>query len=138
MELHPVERAVTKLPKHRELKIAGAEGKILLESGFYQRDIGLKQGKHYRRKFGRGNFHLRITKDGVFLHWDKWDPRRYPVQHFLEVPGLWKPIATGALSGAAAGALVARYKGQGVLKGAAIGGLYGLSKSVEKLIRSSS
>lgn len=138
MILHPVETQVAKLSKHEELKITGAALKILLDSGFYKRAIGLNPGIHYRKEWNKGNFHLRVTKDGAYLHWDKWDPRRYPIRHILEVPELWKPLAKGTLTGAALGALTARQRNQGVLRGAAVGGAQGLSQTVSKLLGASS
>lgn len=51
----------------------------------YERSAGLFPGRHYRRKYGDGCFHARVYRDVVYLHFDNWDPARFPVRHWLEV-----------------------------------------------------
>ncbi len=79
-----------------ELSVAAASS--LLWSGGYARSYGLFPGIHYRKEWGTGCFHLRFNDGRAWLHWDRWDPRRYPIEHFFESPTLWVPAATaGAL-----------------------------------------
>jgi hypothetical protein len=137
MSLFPTEKQVNTLKRHQELQISDDELKALVKSGKYKRHIGLMPGEHYRRKKGKGSYHLRVKGNKAYVHWDKWDPRRHPVRHALEVPRLWKPLlksaGAGAATGALVGGLVAKYKGakrKEVLKKAgkwaAIGGISSL------------
>ncbi|MGQ0503705.1 MAG: hypothetical protein ACT4TC_00120 [Myxococcaceae bacterium] len=72
-----------------DIELSKAEILELLNSGHYQVSGGLRGGRHYRKERGNGCFHLRVLGEQAYLHWDQWDPRRYPLQHFFETPELW-------------------------------------------------
>lgn len=84
-----LEHLVAGLPSQKEVEIAPYEASEMMSSGLYTNDIGLFEGQHFRRADGNGCFHMRIHNGRFFLHRDSWDPRRFPVAHFFETPGLW-------------------------------------------------
>jgi hypothetical protein len=82
-------------PCQAELPLTLAEARALLDTGAYAPHRGIGPGAHYRKERGAGCYHLRVCDDVAYLHWDGWDPRRYPLRHVLETPVLWRPIAAG-------------------------------------------
>lgn len=58
-----------------------------LELNGYQPHAGLRpRSKHWRKPKDKGCFHITLHQNGKCrMHWDAWDPRRYPVRHFCEV-----------------------------------------------------
>ncbi len=79
-------------PAQIDIALTDEELQALLDSGDYEpTPWGLVPGQHFRKARGKGCYHLRISwLDGRgYLHWDRWDPRRYPVEHFFETPTLW-------------------------------------------------
>ena len=89
---YQVEQLVQRHPPQHEVQISEHEARHMIRSGQYQRSEGLFQGRHFRRAHGQRCFHLRVHEGCAFLHWDRWDPRRYPLQHTLETPLLWGPL----------------------------------------------
>lgn len=90
---HPAEQRVDGLGNQVELSIGANAGLELQADGGYERSWGLLPGSHYRKVRGRGCYHLRVSEHRAWLHWDRWDPRRYPLEHFAETPALWAPTA---------------------------------------------
>lgn len=91
---------VARLRNQVDIEIAMTEAQHLVCYGGYEPATGLYPGEHWRRGEGEACFHLRVHGSRAWLHWDRWDPRRYPVQHFFETPALWLPsaaVAAGAL-----------------------------------------
>lgn len=80
---------VDKLARQVELEIPLWEAQELLQRGSYLEASGLGSGRHYRKQRQHGCYHLRIDGQRAYLHWDEWDPRRFPVEHFFETPALW-------------------------------------------------
>lgn len=101
---------VDSLEAGREVQLVALEVAELLALGEYERSRGLYPGRHFRRARGQGCYHLRVRPDGsaAWLHIDRWDPRRYPVRHFLEVRelALGLPVATTVVG--VVGGLLAR------------------------------
>ena len=85
--LEPEERALS-AGAQVEVPLEREEAARLLASGRYTPDRGLYRGAHWRAVVGHGCFHLRIRDGLAWLHWDRWDPRRYPVRHTVETPEL--------------------------------------------------
>lgn len=83
---HPTEQSVGHLPARQEASIPLSAARALLRSGWYDPHFGMLPGRHYRRRVGDGCLHLRVSGRQATLHWDEWDPRRYPVRHWFEVP----------------------------------------------------
>lgn len=98
------ERRVDALDAQVELEVSVDELDELLGSLEYEPARGLYRGAHFRKTRGVGCYHLRVHGPRAWLHWDRWDPRRFPACHLLEVPELTVgvPMAAGA---AAAGGL---------------------------------
>jgi hypothetical protein len=92
-----VERQIDQVPPRCSRRLAPEAARVLLDSGEYDESVGLAPGRHFRKARGVGCYHLRIHEGRADLHWDEWDPRRYPVQHFFEVPELWIPAAAVAV-----------------------------------------
>lgn len=92
---HRSERLIDGLQNQVEREISIDSARKLLASGCYRKATGLGAGAHYRRNRGKGCYHLRVSGGRAWLHWDRWDPRRYPVRHFFETPALW--ATTGAV-----------------------------------------
>jgi len=88
-----LERQVDALPNQMNRALTGAEAVLLIQAGGYQRAFGLLGGDHFRKRRGNGCYHLRVVGPRAFLHWDRWDPRRFPVEHFFETPALWRTAA---------------------------------------------
>ncbi len=87
----PAERQVDALPSQTNVRLSYEAAASLVQSGSYERATGLMAGVHYRKARGNGCYHLRIHEGSAYLHWEKWDPRRFPVRHFLESPALALP-----------------------------------------------
>ena len=106
------ERAVDELEPGADVEVPPAELAALLSSGDYQSSRGMWRGRHYRRARGTGCYHLRVLPDGsrAWLHRDRWDPRRYPLRHAIEVREIrfGVPLGTVAL-GVATGLLARRW-----------------------------
>jgi len=75
-----------------EVRISLEAVASMVEYGGYEPAVGLLPGNHYRKPRGEGCYHLRVTDEAAFLHWDQWDPRRSPVRHFFESPALVIPV----------------------------------------------
>lgn len=84
-------------PSQTEVRISLMAAASMVEYGGYEAAAGLLPGNHYRKARGEGCYHLRVTDQGAFLHWDQWDPRRSPVRHFLESPALVLPVVAAAV-----------------------------------------
>lgn len=78
-------------PSQTEVRISLEVAASMVGYGGYQPAVGLLAGEHYRKARGEGCYHLRVTGEAAFLHWDQWDPRRSPVRHFFESPALVLP-----------------------------------------------
>ncbi|MBM7112467.1 hypothetical protein [Archangium primigenium] len=83
------EQRVSMLARQEELEISLTEAHWLLEDDRYQVHFGIGSGRHYRKPRSNGCYHLRIDGTRAFIHWDEWDPRRHPIEHFFETPVLW-------------------------------------------------
>lgn len=90
------EDRVGRLQPQVDLRVSSGEIEALLLSGEYLESVGLYAGRHFRKERGKGCYHLRVTNGQGFLHWDRWDPRRFPLQHLLETPELL--VSTGILA----------------------------------------
>lgn len=86
--MHTVEDYVARAPPQQEHPLGSQTARALLRSGRYQPSIGLFPGRHFRKRKGDGCFHLRLHDGQAWLHWDAWDPRRFPIAHVLETPAL--------------------------------------------------
>jgi len=96
---HPAELQVRRESNQVEVEIGMSTARQLLKSGGYRQAMGLLRGKHFRKELGSGCYHLRMVGQRAWLHWDRWDPRRFPVQHFFETPALWgTTLAAGSLA----------------------------------------
>ncbi|ATB33223.1 hypothetical protein [Melittangium boletus] len=94
------EQRVDALARQVELEVSLHEARWLLAGGQYEAHVGLGAGRHYRKPRRDGCYHLRVNGQRAFLHWDEWDPRRHPIEHFFETPALWGSalvLAVGAL-----------------------------------------
>ena len=79
-----------------DVALTNAEAMALVNSGEYQPSFGLQQGRHFRKVRGNGCYHLRVDGHLATFHWDEWDPRRFPIEHFFETPALWGTTAAFA------------------------------------------
>ncbi len=86
------EARVDVLARQVEAELPLWEAHALLQAGGYQAASGLGSGRHYRKARHQGCYHLRIDGQRAYLHWDEWDPRRFPVEHFFETPTLWGSV----------------------------------------------
>lgn len=84
---------VDRLDNQQDIELTTYEANTLLRGGGYVEAFGLYLGRHYRRQRGEGCYHLRIDGNRAWLHWDRWDPRRFSLEHFFETPMLWGPAA---------------------------------------------
>ncbi len=84
-------------PSQTEVRISREAAASMVEYGGYEAAVGLLPGDHYRKARGEGCYHLRVTDEAAFLHWDHWDPRRSPVLHFFESPALVLPAVAAAV-----------------------------------------
>jgi hypothetical protein len=85
------ERQVGRLPRQVDIDVLPDTALNLIQSGEYELSTGLLPGVHYRKERGNGCYHLRLADSRAFMHWDAWDPRRFPIAHFFETPKLWVP-----------------------------------------------
>ncbi|GEM_PF-6216401 len=90
---HPAERRADRCANQVEIEVGHRETRELLALDGYDKASGLLVGKHFRKERGDGCYHLRVTNSGATLHWDRWDPRRFPLRHFFETPALWGTTA---------------------------------------------
>lgn len=104
MNRHPAELAVDELVAQVEVAIPLEVARELVELGGYAPARGMFRGRHWRRERGTGCYHLRVHDGSAWLHWDAFDPRRYPIRHALETPeiAVGAPLAAGALGTTAA------------------------------------
>jgi len=58
-----------------------------LTLGGYELHRGLRpKSKHWRKPKEKGCFHITVHENGsARIHWDAWDPRRYPARHACEI-----------------------------------------------------
>lgn len=98
------EQRVDALAAQVDLVLTRGEAENLLASGEYAQSFGLRGGHHFRKNRGDGCYHLRVDGQRALLHWDAWDPRRFPVQHFFETPELWGTTAVVGVVALALGA----------------------------------
>lgn len=85
-----------------EVEISMNTARALIRDPAYEESFGLLPGKHYRKERGLGCYHLRVRRDRAWLHRDGRDPRRDPLGHFIETPGLWVPSALAVTAAALA------------------------------------
>ena len=93
----PEERQADAQPSQTEVRISLGAAAGMVAYGGYEAAVGLLPGGHYRKARGEGCYHLRVTSEAAFLHWDQWDPRRSPVRHFFESPALVLPVVAAAV-----------------------------------------
>lgn len=80
------EKVLGAMPPGTPIPIPIEEARELVRSGRYRPHGGLGRAWHWRAPRGKGCYHLRIFGNKTAdLHWDQWDPIRYPVRHALEV-----------------------------------------------------
>ena len=87
------EQVVDQRTNQDEVSISMADAYDLMDDPDYEEARGILPGWHFRKERGEGCYHLRVRGDSAWLHWDRWDPRRYPIQHFFETPALWGTTA---------------------------------------------
>ncbi len=93
-----LETEVGRLPAGVPVPLTPEEARALLDCGRYRAHGGLGRGLHFRARKGEGCYHLIIRRGRpAELHWDQWDPRRYPLRHLLEVPKLKRAARMAAL-----------------------------------------
>ena len=82
-----LESQVLSLPPLRNILLDFVPEKTHLELDGYEPHIGLRpRSKHWRKPSGNGCFHITLHKKGrCRIHWDAWDPRRFPLKHLIEV-----------------------------------------------------
>jgi len=75
-ELPPLLNKLIKKPTSEDLQFHG-----------YAPHRGLRfNSEHWRKIKKTGCFHITLHKNGKCrMHWDAWDPRRYPIRHCLEI-----------------------------------------------------
>jgi hypothetical protein len=86
-----IERDVGRMPRRKCRPLTERQLRALLTGDGYRSARGLLSGVHFRKKRGRGCYHVRIHATGAEIHRDAWDPRRYPMLHLFETPQLWIP-----------------------------------------------
>jgi hypothetical protein len=91
------EAAVQQLANQVNVDVAPAVAQAMIAYGGYAPSFGLLIGQHFRKGLGQGCLHLRVFNGRAWLHWDRYDPRRFPLKHFFESPALWVPVAGVAL-----------------------------------------
>jgi len=93
LTIQPAERTVDRQASQVDVPIDLDVAGELLDDDVYEDAVGLFPGQHFRKDRGDGCYHLRIHRNRAWLHRDRWDPRRYPVEHFFETPALWGTMA---------------------------------------------
>lgn len=86
-ELQKIEKRADESPAFKNIEIAFDLEDKHLQLGGYELHKGLRpNSKHWRKPKCRGCYHITVHRSGPSrIHWDAWDPRRYPVMHSLEV-----------------------------------------------------
>ncbi len=87
MNIIALERQTEELPPLLNLLLEHPPQEQCLSLNGYEPHVGLRpHSKHWRKEKDSGCFHITIHKNGKCrMHWDSWDPRRFPVKHFFEI-----------------------------------------------------
>jgi hypothetical protein len=78
---------VITFPPLKNLLLDFKPEKRWLENCGYEPHFGLRpKSEHWRKSLEEGCFHITLHRKGKCrMHWDAWDPRKYPLKHFLEL-----------------------------------------------------